>query len=176
MLVLFLYSLIQGVWRTSSSGEVMRKYYCWLGVKRAGVIKELCTYQWRSAVAELALCCYVFIKLEVECAHLKLWLGSNLTCVEAFVFWLRLQIVNVFWFWCRRVKSEVRSSTPVSHSCLRVDFVQRSFFFRLVKTTGKVWQISQSLWKQQDVWGVCLWKINSLNFFEPEREIKWTTC
>lgn len=147
MLELFLYSLIQGVWKTSSSGEVKRKCYCWLGVKRAVVIKELRTYQWSSVGAELAWCCYFFVGLELECTHLWLWLGSSLTCWSICLFSPFPNCASV-WVWDvtelnQNVKRTNAGSRYCLHcfSCWRVQLTLcRGVFFFVIKTTGKVWQ------------------------------------
>ena len=66
-----------GVGKNSSSGELVRKYYCWL-VKRTVVIKEIHTSPWWNVLPELALYCFL-VKLEFHCAHLWICLKSTVT-------------------------------------------------------------------------------------------------
>lgn len=127
--VLFLYTLTgRGV------GEPAQVVKWWeniiVGYKRALVIKELCTYPCRSVLVELASCCSCFIRLKLECAHLGLWPGSSLTCVEAFSILAPFPDCKSVLVSCYCVK--VRSST--------IGF-------------------QQILWKRHNVWDVLSWKI-----------------
>lgn len=162
MLELFLYSLIQGVWKTSSSGEVKRKCYCWLGVKRAVVIKELRTYQWSSVGAELAWCCYFFVGLELECTHLWLWLGSSLTCWSICLF---SPFPKVFGFemlrsWIRmsNVQMQVHVTAYIVFPVGEYSWLcAEEFFFSWLKQQERCDSFPWFLWKQHDLWDMCLW-------------------